>query len=142
MNAIAISRGHPGSSCVPVSGSGAFLTLWMLMSNEDLLKKLWVRDDLSPKAKFEAYLDGYLMAFDPYPICKRQLFCKNDLHALLLDFFAVGNDMNKATQAFIASESSAQDIADDEARRRAIEAAVRTLAAIERTKAKITQGDG
>jgi hypothetical protein len=116
------------------------LAYWIPMSRRDDIEKLWKREDLSIRGKFDAYLEGYMMAFDPYPVCKRQLYAKNDLYALLRDFFVIGEDMNKAAQKLLSasdSEFSEPGVGPDEIRRRRIEAAKRTLAAIERTRAKI-----
>ncbi len=143
MVALALSRTNRSSSRVDKLPSWRTLfAYWVAMSRHDDIKKLWERDDLSTREKFDAYLEGYLMAFDPYPVCNRQLFSKNDLHALLLDFFAVGDDMNKAAQKLVSapdSEFAKTGLSPDEIRRRRIEAAKRTLAAIERAQSTINE---
>lgn len=113
------------------------LVLWMAMGRRDHIEKLWKREDLSLKDKVHTYLDGYMMSFDMYPVCERHLFIQNDAYALLKDFFAVGEDMNRATQKLLTApdeEFAGSGISKDEVRRRRIEAAKLALAAIERAK--------
>lgn len=121
-------------------GSG-LLALWMAMSRREEIEKLWKREDLSSiKEKLEAYLDGYMMSFDMYPVCERHLFVRNDAYALYKDFFAIADDMNNAAQKLLTAPD--QEFADtgmglDEIRRRRIEAAKRALATIERAREEI-----
>jgi hypothetical protein len=123
----------------------ALLASWVAMSKRDDIEMLWAREDLSFREKFEAYLDGYTMTFDMYPVCQRQLFMRNDAYALMRDFMAVGEDMNRAAQKLLSAaneEFSNTGMGPDEIRRRRIEAAKRTLAAIERTRDQIRRDVG
>lgn len=121
------------------------LAYGVAMSKNDDIEKLWAREDLSFREKFEAYLDGYTMSFDMYPVCQRQLFMRNDAHALMRDFMVVGEDMNRAAQKLLNApneEFSGTGMGPHEIRRRRIEAAKRTLAAIERTRNQIRRDVG
>ncbi len=135
MDAIAFSHAERHSVNVFVPSSSAFLAVCALMSKEDDIRKLWARIDLPLEDKLTAYLDGYMMAFDMYPVCERHLFVRNDAYALLRDFYAVGADVTEAFQKVL--NASDQEFADtglgpDEIRRRKIEITKRALAAIER----------
>ena len=121
------------------------LAYWVAMSRRDDIEKLWKREDLSFREKFEAYLDGYTMSFDMYPVCQRQLFMQNDAHALFRDFMAAGEDMNRAAQKLLNApheEFADVGLGPDEIRRRRIEAAKRTLAAIEHVRDRIGRDTG
>lgn len=45
---------------------------------------------------FDAYLEGYSMAFDPHPKAPERLYFKNDAEALRADCEAVMGDLKKA----------------------------------------------
>ncbi len=141
MVAITLSRKDRKPSRVrQLSYLSTVLALGMAMSRRDDIEKLWKREDLSLKEKLEAYLDGYMMSFDMYPVCERHLFARNDAHALLKDFFAVGQDVNKALQRLFETpdqEFSDTGLSPDDIRRRRIEVAKRTLAALERATTQI-----
>lgn len=100
------------------------------MSKRDDIKKLWERDELSPRQKFDAYLEGFALSFDFYPVCNRSVLAKNDAHALLEDFWAVSADVNRGVQEFL------NEPRDDKGREQ--RAAKRALEAIKRAHAKRT----
>jgi hypothetical protein len=137
MVAMTLSRTTRNTSSVRhFLNRNTLFAMWVAMSSRDDTEKLWKREGLSLKEKLDAYLDGYMMSFDMYPVCERHLFIRNDAYALLKDFFAVGEDVNKSLQKLL--EASAEEFSDmglepDEIRRRRIEAAKRALTAIERT---------
>jgi hypothetical protein len=140
MVALPLSHTNRNSSRVrQISNWSAFHTFWVAMSRRDDIEELWKREDLSFEGKLDAYLDGYMMSFDMYPVCQRQLFMRNDAYALWRDFMAIGEDMNKAAQKLLKApdeEFAGAGMGPDDIRRRRIEAAKRTLAAIERARAK------
>ncbi|MGO9173458.1 MAG: hypothetical protein ACLP7P_16055 [Rhodomicrobium sp.] len=109
--------------------------LLVLMSRREDIKRLWERDELSVREKFEAYLEGYLMSFDFYPVCERHLFARNDIGAILQDFWAISADVNRGVQDLIESGRAAGDVVDsDEAKQRRVEAARRAIEAIQRAR--------
>ena len=137
MSIIASSDANRRPSGVHLSELSALLGLCVRMMKKDDVKKLWEREELSIKDKLGAYLDGYMMSFDMYPVCERHLFIRNDAYALLRDFFAVGEDMNKAARRLLTAsdeEFSETGVELNEIRKRRVEAAKRALAAIEQAK--------
>jgi hypothetical protein len=149
MDAMALTHSDHSSSRW-VAYWSALLTYWVAMSRRDFIEKLWKREELSLRQKFDAYLEGYMMAFDPYPVCRPNLFAQNDAYALWLDFFAVGEDMNKAARKLLTAPDEefakfagkASGVGQDGIRRRRIEAAKRTIAAIEQVRSRLERDAG
>jgi hypothetical protein len=47
---------------------------------------------------FAAYLEGYLMSFDLYPVCDSELYERDDAKALAGDLAAILGDLECAAQ--------------------------------------------
>jgi len=131
--ALPLIRGRVRRSLYPNSLRGFFA----LMSKYSDIKKLWEREELTPQEKFEAYLEGYTMSFDFYPVCERHLFAKNDAYAIWRDFLMVSSEINRGVQELIDSPVlQGGSVGNDDITRRKIEAARRALEAIQRAHAK------
>ena len=115
--------------------AGLFGLLASVMYPRDRLDRLRGRaSGGDPSAEFQAYLDGYFNAFDLYPVCERHMFAKNDVYALLRDFWAVGNDLTSATLRALVSparELTVDGRSRDELARRKTTAAQEAVRAIE-----------